>query len=79
MRRQDDTPEARRIRDRLEALPEEAEIVIFDLEYTAWEGSMQRDWGGEGEYRELVQTGGVKLLNQPGLPDGRRRPPRTGT
>lgn len=35
-------------------------IVIYDLEYTAWEGSQERDWSGEHEYREIVQIGAVK-------------------
>lgn len=30
-------------------------VVIFDLEYTTWEGAMERDWSGPGEYREVVQ------------------------
>lgn len=37
------------------------EFVVFDTEWTAWEGSMARDWSGPGEYRELVQVGAVKL------------------
>jgi inhibitor of KinA sporulation pathway (predicted exonuclease) len=36
-------------------------IVIFDLEYTCWEGSMARGWTGENEYCEIVQLGAVKL------------------
>lgn len=33
--------------------------VIFDLEYTAWEGSRARNWSGPGEHREIVQIGAV--------------------
>ncbi|MBM3556205.1 MAG: exonuclease domain-containing protein [Alphaproteobacteria bacterium] len=36
-------------------------IVAFDTEYTAWEGSWQRQWTGPGEYREVVQIGAVAL------------------
>ncbi len=36
-------------------------IVVFDLEYTAWEGSQARGWLGTGEHREVVQIGAVKL------------------
>ena len=36
-----------------------SEIVIFDTEYTAWEGSMQRKWSGPNEYREIIQIGAV--------------------
>ena len=39
----------------------EGKIVIFDLEYTTWEGAMARNWSGEGEYCEIVQIGAVKL------------------
>ena len=36
-------------------------VVIFDLEYTAWEGSLGRDWSLEDEHREIVQIGAVRL------------------
>jgi inhibitor of KinA sporulation pathway (predicted exonuclease) len=35
--------------------------VIFDLEFTAWEGSMQSRWTREGEHTEVVQIGAVKI------------------
>lgn len=38
-----------------------AGIVVYDLEYTAWEGSVERRWSGAGEYREIVQIGAVRL------------------
>lgn len=34
--------------------------VFFDLEYTAWEGSMANRWLKPGEFREVVQIGAVK-------------------
>jgi len=36
-------------------------IVIFDLEFTAWEGSVASRWSRPGEYTEVVQIGAVKL------------------
>lgn len=33
------------------------ELVLFDTEYTAWEGSMQRNWTGPGEVREMYMAG----------------------
>ena len=36
-------------------------IVIFDLELTAWPGSVQRNWSGPGEYAEIIQIGAVRL------------------
>ncbi len=36
-------------------------VVVFDLEYTAWEGSVQRDWSLDHEHREIVQIGAVRL------------------
>lgn len=36
-------------------------FVAFDTEWTAWEGSMARNWSAPGEYCELVQIGAVKL------------------
>lgn len=35
--------------------------VIFDLEFTAWEGSQERRWSLPGERTEVVQIGAVKL------------------
>ncbi len=36
-----------------------AEIVVLDTEYTAWKGSLARDWSGPGEHREIVEIGAV--------------------
>lgn len=36
-------------------------IVFYDTEFTTWEGAMERDWKGPGEYRELVQIGAVRF------------------
>ena len=38
-----------------------AHVVIFDLEFTAWEGSMESRWMRPGELTEIVQIGAVKL------------------
>ncbi|HWU27020.1 MAG TPA: 3'-5' exonuclease [Rhizomicrobium sp.] len=35
--------------------------VVFDLEFTAWSGSMEHRWLRPGEFREIVQIGAVKL------------------
>ena len=45
-------------------LPEK--IVIFDTEYTTWEGAQERKWAGPGEHRELLQVGAVMVV--PGRP-----------
>jgi inhibitor of KinA sporulation pathway (predicted exonuclease) len=37
------------------------DLIIFDLEFTAWEGAMARRWSGPGEHREIVQIGAVRL------------------
>jgi inhibitor of KinA sporulation pathway (predicted exonuclease) len=37
------------------------DIVIFDTEYTTWEGALARKWSGDGEHRELVQLAAVKV------------------
>ncbi len=42
-------------------LPRSGEVVIFDLEWTAWEGSLARNWKGPGEFREVIQIGAVIL------------------
>ena len=38
-------------------LPEK--IIIFDTEYTAWKGSIERNWNGPNEYIEIVQIGAI--------------------
>jgi inhibitor of KinA sporulation pathway (predicted exonuclease) len=35
--------------------------IVFDLEFTAWEGSRARRWSMPGERTEVVQVGAVKL------------------
>jgi inhibitor of KinA sporulation pathway (predicted exonuclease) len=37
------------------------EVVVFDTEFTAWRGSVERGWQGPGEFREIVQIGAVSL------------------
>lgn len=41
--------------------PDQGEVVVFDLEYTAWEGSLARSWSEDWEYQEIVQIGAVRL------------------
>ncbi|TSC67336.1 MAG: inhibitor of the KinA pathway to sporulation [Parcubacteria group bacterium Gr01-1014_66] len=40
-------------------LPEQ--FVIADIEYTCWEGSMERNWSEEWEKREIVEIGAVRV------------------
>ncbi|HEY0105407.1 MAG TPA: 3'-5' exonuclease [Rhizomicrobium sp.] len=35
--------------------------IVFDLEFTAWEGSMRHGWLRPGEFREVVQIGAVRV------------------
>ena len=37
------------------------QVVVFDTEFTTWEGAMQRRWSGPGELREIVQIGAVQI------------------
>jgi inhibitor of KinA sporulation pathway (predicted exonuclease) len=39
-------------------------FVIYDLEYTTWEGAQSRDWTGPGEFREIVQMGALRVSNE---------------
>ncbi len=39
----------------------QTEVVIFDTEFTTWEGAMKRNWSGENEHRELVQIAAQKI------------------
>ena len=36
-------------------------IVVYDLEFTTWEGARARGWSGPGEHREIVQIGAIRL------------------
>lgn len=45
----------------LDAWPRTDTVVVYDLEYTAWEGSQDRDWSGAGEVREIVEIGAIRL------------------
>jgi inhibitor of KinA sporulation pathway (predicted exonuclease) len=38
-----------------------AQLVLFDFEYTAWEGSWQRKWSGPGEQREIIQIAAIRV------------------
>jgi inhibitor of KinA sporulation pathway (predicted exonuclease) len=35
--------------------------IVFDLEFTAWEGSMASRWLRPGEYTEVIQIGAAKV------------------
>ena len=37
------------------------DVIIFDTEFTAWQGSMARNWKGPGEHREIVQIGAILI------------------
>jgi inhibitor of KinA sporulation pathway (predicted exonuclease) len=38
-----------------------AVVIVYDLEFTAWDGSMAERWLRPGQFREVVQIGAVKL------------------
>lgn len=46
-----------------------AEIIVMDLEWTAWEGAHRRHWSAPGEEMEIVQIGAVRLSDSDGLPE----------
>lgn len=35
--------------------------MVYDLEFTAWDGSMARRWLAPGEFKEVIQIGAVKV------------------
>ena len=41
-------------------------IVVFDLECTAWEGSVERGWKREDEIAEIIQIGAVEIFSNAG-------------
>ena len=36
-------------------------FILFDTEYTAWEGSQQRRWSEPWEHREIIQIAALKV------------------
>jgi inhibitor of KinA sporulation pathway (predicted exonuclease) len=48
-------------------IPLTGPVVIFGLEWTAWEGSRERNWSGPNEEREIIEIGAVKLGGADGL------------
>ena len=50
----------------MNCLPD-GDFVVADLEYTAWEGALARGWSAPGEFREIVQTGAVRVARALGL------------
>ncbi|MGO4756938.1 exonuclease domain-containing protein, partial [Streptomyces sp. 2MCAF27] len=36
-------------------------FVVFDLEFTTWQGALEQDWGAPGQLREIVQIGALRL------------------
>ncbi len=45
-------------------------FILWDTEYTAWEGSQKRNWSRKGEYREIVQIGALALEGATFLEEG---------
>jgi inhibitor of KinA sporulation pathway (predicted exonuclease) len=37
------------------------EFIIFDTEYTAWEGSRERKWNLPHEHREIIEIGAIEI------------------
>ena len=37
------------------------QFVLFDTEYTTWEGAQARQWSGPNEHKELVQIGAIRV------------------
>ena len=46
--------------DMSEVLPNEGIIVVYDLEYTAWEGSHENQWSRPNEHREVIEIGAIQ-------------------
>ncbi len=42
-------------------------IVIFDLEFTSWEGFLESGWSLPGRHREVLQIGAVRLDSKNGF------------
>jgi inhibitor of KinA sporulation pathway (predicted exonuclease) len=36
-------------------------FILYDTEFTCWEGSLARNWKGNGEHREIIQVSALKI------------------
>ncbi len=43
-----------------------SQLILFDTEYTAWEGSQERRWSEPWEHREIIQIAAVKVALEQG-------------
>jgi len=41
--------------------PRSGTVILFDLEYTSWPGSLAREWSKPWEQREVVQIGAIAV------------------
>jgi inhibitor of KinA sporulation pathway (predicted exonuclease) len=46
-------------------MQENSHLIIFDTEFTAWQGSAQRNWSLDWEHREVIQIAAVKVQINP--------------
>lgn len=37
------------------------DFILFDTEFTTWEGAQERRWQGPNEYKEIIQIGALKV------------------
>ena len=42
--------------------PTQGKIVLYDTEFTNWEGFLEQRFQAPGRYREIIQIGAVKLV-----------------
>ena len=40
------------------------EFIVYDLEWTAWEGSREHNWSKPGEQPEIYDIGAVKVSGE---------------
>jgi inhibitor of KinA sporulation pathway (predicted exonuclease) len=45
-------------------------IIVYDLEFTSWDGAQDRGWTGPDEFREIVQIGALRVASDTLLVEG---------
>lgn len=40
------------------------DFILYDTEFTAWNGSRERNWSGPNEHREIVQVGAIQVNSE---------------
>ena len=47
-----------------------SQFILWDTEYTTWEGAQEHTWSGPNEYKEIVQIGAIRATSSGFMEEG---------